>query len=287
MLKRVGRIQIAVRDAAKAEEVVTAVFGAEEIRRDDVRALGAHRTTVQAGTSSIELLQPSGAGAVAEQLEKWGDGIFAAGFSVADVDKAARHLEQHGVRFRNETGQLFIDATETRGMRVVLSQHHERAPVGLIKWTYEVTNVVGDWREAADRYRTIFDLDPSRFVPITSKEFGYTGSLLMFDSPARLDRIELSQIVEPEKAMGRFHRRRGDSLYMFYVETDNVNAIADRLKARAGRFAGQIDIPGATGLFVHPTAFCGTLVGVSRTEHAWLWSGDPERARRAGSTARH
>jgi catechol 2,3-dioxygenase-like lactoylglutathione lyase family enzyme len=287
MLKRVDRIQIAVRDAAKAKEVVTAVFGAEEIQRDDLRGLGAHRTTVQAGTSLIELLEPSGAGAVAAQLEKWGEGIFGAGFSVTDVHQAARHLERHGVKFRNETGQLFIDASETKGMRVVLTQHQERPPVGLIKWTYEVTNVVGNWKEAADRYRTIFDLDPSRFVPITSKEFGYTGSLLMFDSPARLDRIELSQIVEPEKAMGRFHRRRGDSLYMFYVETDNVNALADRLKARGGRFAGQTAIPDATGLFIHPTAFCGTLVGVSRTEHAWLWSGDEERARRAGSTAQH
>jgi 4-hydroxyphenylpyruvate dioxygenase-like putative hemolysin len=286
MLKRVDRVQIAVRDAAKAEEVVAAVFGAEKIRRDEVRALGAHRTTVQAGTSLIELLQPSGAGVVAEKLEKWGEGIFAAGFSVADVDQAARHLERHGVKFRNETGQLFIDANETKGMRVVLSQHQERALVGMIKWIYEVTNVVGDWKEAADRYRTIFDLDSSRFVPISS-EFGYVGSLLMFDSPARLDRIELSQIVEPEKAMGGFYRKRGDSLYMFYVESDNVNAIADRLKACGGRFAGQTDVPGATGLFIHPTAFSGTLVGVSRTEHAWLWSGDPERARRAGSTAQH
>jgi len=34
-------------------------------------------------------------------------------------------------------------------------------------------------------------------------------------------------------------------------------------------------------LFIHPTAFNGVLVGVSRTEQAWLWSGDPERSRRA------
>ena len=98
---------------------------------------------------------------------------------------------------------------------------------------------------------------------------------------ARLDRIELSQITEPEKAMGRFHTKRGDSLYMFYVEADDVAAIASRLEKQSARFAaGRRDEAGLSGIFIHPTAFCGVLVGVSRTENAWLWSGDPERAPR-------
>jgi len=284
MLKRVDRVQIAVQDAAAAARTIGTIFGAEILRRDEVAPLGARRTTIQAGASLIELLEPAGGGAVGDFIQRWGGGLFAAGFSVDDIDAMARRLEGAGAAFKAAGGQLFVEPSATFGMRVVLSAHDERAPVGLIKWIYEVTNVIGDWRAAAERYTKLFGLDPSRFVPITSSEFGYTGSLLMFDAPARLDRIELSQITEPEKAMGRFHARRGDSLYMFYVEADDVAALPSRLEKQNARFTvGRHDQAGLSGIFIHPTAFCGVLVGVSRTENGWLWSGDPERARRAAA----
>jgi len=165
----------------------------------------------------------------------------------------------------------------TCGMPTVISTFQELSPVGAIKRMYEVTNVVADWYAAAERYTQIFGLDSSKYVPIEHADFGYTGTLTMFDAPARLDRIEISQPTT-EAAMGRFHRRNGDSLYMFYVEADSVEAIADRLRTREGRFTprkeGLHD-----GLWIHPTAFCGVLVGVSRTNVAWRWSGDPARGR--------
>ncbi len=58
MLKRVDRVQIAVRDTAAAARAIGAVLGAEVVRQDEVAALGARRTAVQAGTSIIE---PAGA----------------------------------------------------------------------------------------------------------------------------------------------------------------------------------------------------------------------------------
>ena len=199
-----------------------------------------------------------------------------------DPDAAAHHLAKGGVSFEQSAGQLYLDAAATFGMRTVISQHHERAPVGALKWIYEVTNVVGDWKAASDRYARIFGLDAAKFSPIESKEFGYIGTLTLFDPPARLDRIEISQITDANLAMGRFHQRRGDSLYMFYVETDDVGALENRLQARGARFAAnRRDEAGLAGLFIHPSAFLGVLIGVSRTEHAWTWSGDPERARRA------
>jgi catechol 2,3-dioxygenase-like lactoylglutathione lyase family enzyme len=286
MLKRVDRVQIAVRDAAAAARTIGDILGSEILARDEVAPLGTRRTTIQAGTSLIELLEPAGNGPVADYVNRWESGLFGAGFSVADIQAAASRLKSAGASFTAAGGQLFVEPAATAGMRVVLSAYQERAPVGLIKWIYEVTNVIGNWRSAAERYAKLFGLDASRFVPIASEEFGYAGSLLMFDAPARLDRIELSQITEPEKAMGRFHSRRGDSLYMFYVEADDVAAIALRLEQRGARFAvGRRDGAGLSGIFVHPTAFCGVLVGVSRTENAWLWSGDPERARRAATQA--
>lgn len=282
MLKRVDRVQIAVADSSAAEKVVAEVFGGELVRRDKSAPLSAKRSTIQAGSSLIELLEPDGAGAVQDFIAKWSGGLFGAGFSVDDLDAAAHHFTKSGVNFEQSAGQLYLDSGATYGMRTVISQHHERAPVGAIKWIYEVTNVVADWKAAADRYARIFGLDASKFSAIESKNFGYTGTLTLFDPPARLDRIEIAQITDPNLAMGRFHQRRGDSLYMFFVETDDAGALEQRLQARASRFAAHTrDAAGLAELFIHPSAFLGVLIGVSRTEHAWTWSGDPERAKRA------
>ncbi|HLX36331.1 MAG TPA: VOC family protein [Candidatus Binataceae bacterium] len=284
MLKRVDRIQIAVRDGAAAERVVAEVFGGELIGRDDLSILHAKRATMQAGTSMVELLQPDGAGPIADFVSKYDGGLYGAGFSVEDLDAAAHHFEARGVGFKRASGQLYLDPKATFGLNAVISTHHERNPVGAIKWIYEVTNVVGDWKAASERYAKIFCLDASKFSPITSEEFGYTGTLTLFDPPSRMDRVEISQITDYEKAMGRFHRKRGDALYMFFVETDDVDAIAKRLEARGSKFAPRPrDKAGMPELFIHPSAFNGVLVGVSRTEQAWMWSGDPERARRAAA----
>ncbi|MGB9382053.1 hypothetical protein [Candidatus Binatus sp.] len=282
MLKRVDRVQIAVADSSAGEKVVAEVFGGELVRRDKSAPLSAKRSTMQAGSSLIELLEPDGAGAVQDFVAKWSGGLFGAGFSVDDLGAAAHHFTKSGVNFDQSAGQLYLDAAATYGMRTVISQHHERAPVGAIRWIYEVTNVVADWKAAADRYARIFGLDASKFSAIESKNFGYTGTLTLFDPPARLDRIEIAQITDPNLAMGRFHQRRGDSLYMFFVETDDAGALEQRLQARGSRFAAHTrDAAGLAELFIHPSAFLGVLIGVSRTEHAWTWSGDPERAKRA------
>jgi catechol 2,3-dioxygenase-like lactoylglutathione lyase family enzyme len=282
MLKRVDRVQIAVTDRAAAERVASEVFGAELVRRDDLKLLGAKRSTMQAGASLIELLEPDGTGAISDFVAKWSSGLYGAGFSVDDLEEAARHFQKLGVGYELEGGQLYLDRIATLGINAVISQHHERAPVGAIKWIYEVTNSVSDWRAAAEHYTRLFALRASKFSPIESKEFGYIGTLTLFDPPARLDRIEIAEITNRQLAMGRFHQKRGDSLYMFFVETDNVGAIEERLKARGARFASRHpDAAGLAEMFIHPTAFLGVLIGVSRTEHAWTWSGDPERARRA------
>jgi hypothetical protein len=184
-----------------------------------------------------------------------------------------------GVAYREEGGQLFVEADQTRGMRMLISEHREKPKTGLISYVYEATNVVSDWEEAAAFYATAFGLDQSRFSPITSEQYGYTGTLTLFDPPAKLDRIELTQITHPSGAMGRFYERRGPSIYMCYVETDNVRAIQDRLEAREARYSGRTEDPNPEGIFIHPTSLHGMLMGVSRTNLAWRWSGRPELAK--------
>lgn len=279
MLTRVDRMQLAVRDRAQAEETFRDLLGAEKVRDDRSDLLRADRSVVQAGVSEFELLEPSGEGPVQAHLERWGEGLFAAGFASNDLSALSERLSSARVAWREEGGQLFIDAGQTPGMAVVLSQEAERSPVGLITWLYEVTNIVDDHNEAADFYAAAFALDPARFCPITSKQFGYTGQLLLYDPPARLDRIELSQITDPSLAMGRFAAKRGQSIYMCYAETADAAAIIERLQRKGARWAGRSDDPNPEGLFIHPSSLHGVLMGVSRTNLAWSWSGRPELAR--------
>ena len=112
-----------------------------------------------------------------------------------------------------------------------------RERVGPVSFLYEVTvTLIGDWRAAAAWYSGVFGLDPSRFSPIDSKRFGYRGTLTLFDPPARLDRIELSQVIDSKSAMGRWVVRRGDSLYMAYIETHDLAAIIARLDGAGARW---------------------------------------------------
>ncbi len=126
----------------------------------------------------------------------------------------------------------------------------------------------------------MFGLDPARFSPISSKRFGYEGTLTLFDPPARLDRIELSQtFADRPGAMRRFvERRGGDSLYMCYIETHDFDALKARLlEAGAALIPRGPDIAvERDGLWVHPKSLHGMLLGVSRTTLAWEWSGRPE-----------
>ena len=107
MLKRVDRVQIAVPENSAAERVVTGVFDGELIGRDKVSVLHAKRSTMQAGSSLIELLEPDGTGPVNDFVSKVGGGLYGSGFSVSDLDAAASRLDKNGVRFERAPGQLY------------------------------------------------------------------------------------------------------------------------------------------------------------------------------------
>jgi catechol 2,3-dioxygenase-like lactoylglutathione lyase family enzyme len=277
MLDRVDRMVLAVRDRATAADTFIDVLGAEKVREDGfAEPYHINRTVVQAGDSEFELWEPAGEGIVAQHLERWGDGIFAAGFSTSDMSDVARRLADSGVHFTYQGSQLFIEPDQTAGMRTVIQLSEKREQVGLISGLYETTNIVDDHAKTATLYAGYFGLEESRFSPITSKQFGYTGTLTLFDPPARLDRIEITQ-TNAEGAMDRFYKKRGQSLYMCFVETLDYEPIRERLDARGGRYAIASDYPDAS-MFIHPTALCGMLMGVSKTNEAWRWSGRPELA---------
>ena len=278
MLTYLDRIQLAVHDRAKATETFRDLLGAEVSKEDGVKLLGARRTVVQAGISEFELLQPDGDGLVQQHLDQWGEGIFAAGFSSPTPSALCSRLTDHNVTWREDAHPVFIEPDQTPGLRGVPPPAPQRSSVGLISFVYEATNLIDDHEAAGAFYAESFGLDASRFSPIESGQYGYTGQLTLFDPPGRLDRIELSQITDPNGAMGRFKGKRGQSIYMCYVETPDVGAIIERLKKREARWAGRTDDPNPEGIFIHPTSLHGALMGVSRTNLAWRWSGRPELA---------
>ena len=81
MLNHVERVQIVVRDREAAAATWGDLFGAEKVGEDGVRYLNAHRTTVQAGVSLFDFLEPAGPGPVAGFAAKWTSGLYGVGFS--------------------------------------------------------------------------------------------------------------------------------------------------------------------------------------------------------------
>ncbi|MFQ5457932.1 MAG: VOC family protein [Myxococcota bacterium] len=279
MLNCVDRILIAVRDAETAAATFQALLGAEARGAGACAHLGARRTTLAAGESEIDLLEATGQGPVRDFLDARGEGLFAAGFATADYGALKARLVAKGADFTEEHGALHLAPGAARGLRAVIRPFEARSGPGPVSRIYEVTKMTADWKAEADALTDLFGLDAARFCRITSAAFGYTGSLLLFDPPSRLDRIELSEVTDPASAMGRFVTKRGETLYMCFVETDAPREIIARLARAKARWAETPGDAGHQHFFIHPASLHGVLMGVSATNVAWLWSGRPELAR--------
>jgi hypothetical protein len=286
MLTRIDRVQMAVPDRASAAQGWTQLLGAEHAGDDEIRGLGASRSRYRLGDSWIELLEPRGAGAVADAVNRRGAHLFAAGAATADLAGLAARLRERGVEPLEESGQLHLDARATggHGLRLVISldEGEAAAPVGLINGLYEVTNLVSDAKAAVGQSAELFGLDPAAFVPISSSHYGYEGMLTLFH-PDRLHRFEIITPGVLEKTMGRYFARNGESLYMAFAECGELAALEERAKqAGAGHTAVPAAREGKEGqgpdtLFLHPPSLGGMMLGLSRPGFAWSWSGHPER----------
>ena len=106
-------------DAAAAAQTIGAILGAEILRQDEVAALGARRTTIQAGS---EPYRAAGAGrrrAGRRFHRSMGRRTFRGRLLGSnDIDAAARRLEGAGAAFKIAGGQLLVEPSATFGMRV-------------------------------------------------------------------------------------------------------------------------------------------------------------------------
>jgi len=245
------------------------------VREDQLATLACRRTVLAVGTSEVELLEADGTGPVRQA----GPGLFAAGFASPDLPALGNQLRGLGVEVESEGDQLFVaaDALGLAGLRVVLSPAAKRDRQGLLSRLYEVTNLVPAPGPSCERLAQLFGLDPAGFVPIRSETYGYDGTLTLFE-PGELDRVEIIHPYDHDKTMGRFFAKRGPCLYMCYGESDRSNEIRERARAHApDDWTGASDDGPVDGLFLHPNALGGVMLGVSRLTYAWTWSGSPER----------
>ncbi|MEJ2131142.1 MAG: hypothetical protein P8Y95_05845 [Gammaproteobacteria bacterium] len=277
MLTEVDRIQMAAEDADAVAEMWQRLLDASRVREDQVPVLGARRVVLSVGASEVEILSPVGPGPVAAHVAAGNGGPFAAGLATNDLAAVRRHLDRMNVAYVDNGDQLFAGPEDLAidGLRVVITESRERTRVGLLNNLYEVTHLTRDAHATAASIARTFALNQSHFVPIHSDPYGYDGYLTLF-RPEALHRIEAIYPFDTSKTMGRFHRRAGDCLYMCYAETDDVGAVRARLISEAPHGWTGDAAPVPDGLFIHPKALGGVMMGVSRTTHAWSWSGHPD-----------
>jgi hypothetical protein len=283
MLNRVDRIQTSSHNADATARRWCELLDCIVVGEDRVEALNAKRVTIQVGDSLVEILEPVGAGIAQAHLDRGCGGPLSIGVTTNQFDALAEHLAGLGINGTSFGDQLLLQSSDLGipGLAVLVSRHEDREPVGLMKNLYEATHLTGDAPRSAAEIARIFALDADAFVPISSDQYGYDGTLTLFDS-SQLHRVESIHPFDETRTMGRFFQRFGPCMYMCYGETDNLGELRERLKSLApGDWTGSDD--NHDGLFLHPRALGGVMLGVSRTTHAWTWSGHPERRLPAGA----
>ncbi len=283
MAHTLERVLISVPNKDVAKDVAgrwTNLLDAEEAGEKSYRAIDADCVTVRVGCRDLDILWPTAeTSPVQTHLSTIGSGPFAAGVGVADLDAFRTHLKSIDVTPADDGNMLFLsaDATGIEGLRIMVSGQTSNSPAGRMKNLYEVTHLTADGERDADAIARLLHTPRGHFVHIASEQYGYSGNLTLFD-PEKLDRIETITPTDLSKTMGRFFDRFGPSLYMCYGEAEDVGAIRARLRDQApDDWTGTLEGDNPDGLFIHPKALGGVMLGVSRVTHAWTWSGYPER----------
>jgi hypothetical protein len=280
MLERVDRIQLAVADAADAALAFQDILGAEPAREETSDYLNARRTVLTPGTSEVELCAPLGAGIARAHLDRWGPGLLTAGFSVVSVAALRAHLFSEGVDFTKEGEQTYLEPTETAGMRVVVSPGRDlaaaRAHQPSLRGDQHAGVAVGGGRQAL-----CAPLRPGSLTLLAN----YQRALRLHrhPHPLRPARPPGSHRDLPGDPAG--HRdgplgRPARRLALHVLRRDRRRGrrrAAPHPPGRALHPRGGDPAAERDGLWIHPSALSGLLLGISRTTVAWEWSGQPER----------
>ena len=121
---------------------------------------------------------------------------------------------------------------------------------------------VNNLQDGIDQYQKLFNLE--LMIPVSeSKEFGYRNAWLGNGKDAF---IEILEPTDPDNAIGRFLKNKGEGIYLIEFDTEDVPDAARRIKASGGRLTGipqgQEPAPDTRNFWVHPASTKGVFIGI-------------------------
>ena len=233
MLADLDRIVVAARYRRPVVEALRRVLGAEIVGRDHLPFWSAKRTTLRAGVSEIEVLEPKGVGAVADFIGRRGPGLFAVGFASADFEKYRAHLETQGVFFKEHSGQLFLRSdkgVDLPGLNLVVAPVKEREPAGLIRRLCGATLLHRAVRGEGALVR-ILCVRSSRLSKVKQAIPGFTGTVIRLGE-GLTSHLAILAPRGKDTPLGRFFFRHGPGIYMASAMSEKLDAIRERLGSR-------------------------------------------------------
>jgi hypothetical protein len=273
MLTDLDRIVVAARERRPVVHELRSVLGAEVVDRGHLPIWSAERTTLRAGVSEIDVLEPKGVGAVADFIGRRGPGLFAVGFASADLEEFRAHLEAQGVWFAEHERQLFLTSDKSvdlPGLNLVITTAKERDPAGLLKRLCGATLLHPD-AKPGDLLIRILGAGSLRVSDVSQVIPGLTGTIVRLGENLT---NHLAILAPWDKAtpIGRFFLRYGSRIYMASAQSEKLTAIRERLGSNANaapiRSAeAPLSIPsrllgGARlAVFADPDACCSGLSG--------------------------
>jgi len=110
ILEKVEHIGIAVRDLNAANTLYTQLLGVPPYKIEIVESEWVRTSFFAVGNTKIELLEPiAQRGAIAQYLEKRGEGIHHIAYEVSDIRAAMEHLAGEGFQLLNDSPKRGAD----------------------------------------------------------------------------------------------------------------------------------------------------------------------------------
>ncbi|MFC2059222.1 VOC family protein [Chloroflexota bacterium] len=130
----------------------------------------------------------------------------------------------------------------------------------MIKRIHHIAIVVRNLDEALETYDNLFQLKPSYIESVP--EQGVRAAMLPIGDAG----IELIESLDPSNAVAKFLEQRGEGIYHFSLEVDDVD---EELRSLAAKGVELVDRKGRPGLrrkigFLHPRSTKGVLLELAQ-----------------------
>jgi len=236
----------------------------ERIREGD--EWGFSNLELAIGDGFLGVVEPAGEGSQLERfLAHFGEGFYGLAVDVGPLDAAARHLDEHGVRYREAkrgavTQLLWVGPQETHGVVYQLcpggpaSQGTNPRYLGVS----EVVVAVRDMDAAVAQYRRVFGVE--LVEPTQSAALGYTGARLPMPGSALHDALVLAEPAGGDGLVARHLAQRGEGIFQFTIAVADLPGELARL--RAVGVEPEVDATGArpARVWVPPALLAGARI---------------------------